>query len=81
MSDTPFPDEDYPDGEEGPIFDRDERVMVMGGINGWKVELWAPRGGDSLTLREGFRNMMAAEFWADEVRVILTLWEEEERPT
>lgn len=79
MSDTPFPDENEPDGPDGPIFDREDRVMVMGGENGWKVELWAPRGGDSITLKDGFSWMNAAEQWADEVRVILTMWDNEEK--
>jgi hypothetical protein len=70
-------DEDEPDGPDGPIFtDEDEQVMVMGDITGWKVELWAARGGDSITLKDSFATMDEAENWADSVRAILINWDE-----
>jgi hypothetical protein len=65
-----------PDPDNEPIFDRDERVMVMGDITGWKVELWAHTGGDSITLKDNFATMDEAENWADEVRAILLNWDE-----
>jgi len=65
---------------DGPHFDRDDRVMVMAGTSGyWKVELWAPTGGDSITLADGFvtrEGPSGAEQWADAVRDILKAWDD-----
>jgi len=57
------------------IMDLEDRVLVMGSPDGWKVELYAREGGDSITLRDNFETMDDAELWAGDVREILEGWD------